>query len=97
MRKPIIGIVCLVRKTFDYKTAFSLYQERTKKLMEDASIDWVYYPNMVIEPEEAKMAGEYFVEKHVDALIVVSATFHLGGLALILHNLVKITFWLCTG
>ncbi len=94
MRKPIIGIVCLVRKTFDYKTAFSLYQERTKKLMEDSSIDWVNWSDMVIEPEEAKKAGEYFVEKHVDALVVVSATFHLGGLALILHNLVKKPFLL---
>lgn len=54
MRKPIIGIVCLVRKTFDYVTAFKLYEERTKKIMEDSSIDWVYYPTMVIEEGEAK-------------------------------------------
>ena len=89
MKKPVIGIVCLVRKTFDYLTAFSLYNERTKKLMEDDSITWINYPDMIIEPSEAKKAGEYFVEQHVDALIVVSATFHLGGLALILQNIVK--------
>ncbi len=94
MRKPIIGIVCLVRKTFDYETAFQLYQERSKKVMEDTSVDWVYYPEMVIEPGEAQKAGTYFVEKHVDAVIVVSATFHLGGLALILHNIVKRPFLL---
>ena len=39
MRKPIIGLVCLVRKTFDYETAFKLYQDRCKKVMEDTSID----------------------------------------------------------
>ncbi len=94
MRKPIIGIVCLVRKTFDFETAFKLYEERTKKIMEDTSIDWIYYPTMVIEEGEAKKAGEYFVEKHVDALVVVSATFHLGCLALILHNIVKKPFLL---
>ncbi len=94
MRKPIIGIVCLVRKTFDFETAFKLYEERTKKIMEDNSIDWIYYPTMVIEEGEAKKAGEYFVEKHVDALVVVSATFHLGCLALILHNIVKKPFLL---
>ena len=89
MKKPIIGIVCLVRKTFDYETAFKLYQERCAKIMEDKSIDWVYYPTMVIEHSEAKEAGDFFVEKHVDALVIVSATFHLGGLALILENAVK--------
>ncbi len=94
MRKPIIGLVCLVRKTFDYETAFKLYQERTKKVMEDDSVIWVYYPEMVIEPEDAKKAGNYFVDNHVDALIVVSATFHLGGLALILNDIVKRPFLL---
>ena len=39
MRKPIIGIVCLVRKTFDFETAFKLYQERSAKVMEDTSIE----------------------------------------------------------
>lgn len=94
MRKPIIGIVCLVRKTFDYETAFKLYQERSARVMEDDSVEWVYYPSMVIEHDEAKKAGEFFVEKHVDAVIAVSATFHLGGLALILHNIVKRPFLL---
>lgn len=94
MKKPVIGIVCLVRKTFDYQTAFQLFEERSKKIMEDISIDWVYYPTMVIEPHEAQEAGNFFVEKHVDAVIVVSATFHLGGLALILHNIVNKPFLL---
>ncbi len=94
MKKPVIGIVCLVRKTFDFETAFKLYQERSAKVMEDKSVDWVYYPTMVIEENEAKEAGLFFQEKHVDALVVVSATFHLGSLALILHDIVKVPFLL---
>ena len=94
MRKPIIGIVCLVRKTFDYLTAYKLFQERSKKLMEDSSISWACYPSMVIEEGEANKAGDFFIDHHVDALIVVSATFHLGGLALILHDKVKVPFLL---
>lgn len=90
MRKPIIGVVCLVRKTFDFETAYQLYQERTKEMMDShPDIEWVNYPSMVIEPEEAKDAGRLFHENHVDALIVVSATFHLGSLALILQNEVR--------
>ena len=88
MKKARIGIVCTVRKTFDYLTAYALYQKRTAEVMKDESIEWVNYPEMVIESDEARKAGEYFVDHHVDALIIVSATFHLGHLALILNNIV---------
>ncbi|MBO6285948.1 MAG: fucose isomerase [Bacilli bacterium] len=89
MRKPRIGIVCTVRKTFDYLTAYSLYKERSAEVMKDDSVEWVNYPEMVIEADEAKRAGEYYVDHHVDALIIVSATFHLGHLALILNETVR--------
>ncbi len=89
MRKPRIGLVCTVRKTFDFLTAFKLYQERMAIVKKDETIDWVDYPDMVIEKDDAEKAGRYFVDQHVDALIVVSATFHLGHLALILNETVK--------
>ncbi|MBR1846118.1 MAG: fucose isomerase, partial [Bacilli bacterium] len=89
MRKARIGIVCTVRKTFDYLTAYQLYQERTAEVMKDDSVEWVNYPEMVIEADEAKKAREYFIDHHVDALIIVSATFHLGHLALILNETVR--------
>lgn len=95
MRKPIIGVICLVRKTFDYQTAYSLYQERTQEMMNNhPEISWINYPTMVIENSEAVDAGKLFAANHVDAVIVVSATFHLGSLALILHNEIKKPFLL---
>lgn len=89
MRKAKIGIVCTVRKTFDYVTAFKLYQERTAELIKDDSVEWANYPEMVIEQADAEKASEYFIKERVDALIIVSATFHLGHLALILNNRVR--------
>lgn len=86
MRKAKIGLVCTVRKTFDYLTAYKLYQERMAEVMKDDSVEWVNYPEMVIEKDEAEKAGEYFHKENVDALIIVSATFHLGHLALILNE-----------
>ena len=80
MKKARIGIVCTVRKTFDYVTAYALYKERVAEVMKDETVEWVNYPEMVIEADEAKKAGEYFIDHHVDALIIVSATFHLGHL-----------------
>ncbi len=89
MRKAKIGIVCTVRKTFDYLTAFKLYQERAAEVVKDESVEWVNYPEMVIEKNEAEQAGQYFHDQDVDALIIVSATFHLGHLALILSKKVQ--------
>jgi len=89
MKKARIGIVCTVRKTFDYVTAYALYKERVAEVMKDETVEWVNYPEMVIEADEAKKAGDYFIDHHVDALIIVSATFHLGHLALILNETVR--------
>lgn len=87
--KPRIGIVCLVRKTFDYETAFKLYLERTKTVEEDKTVDWFNYKQMVIDVNDAKAAANYLLENRVDAVILVSATFHLGHLALVINDLVR--------
>ncbi|MBR4237260.1 fucose isomerase [bacterium] len=89
MNKPRIGIVCLVRKTFDFETAFKLYQERTKLIEEDKTVDWFNYNEMVIDPSDAEKASLYLLDNRVDAVILVSATFHLGHLALTINNLVR--------
>ncbi len=90
MKKAKIGIVCTVRKTFDFVTAFELYKQRTAELMKDDSVEWANYPEMVIEQSDAEKAGEFFIRERVDALIIVSATFHLGHLALILNRMVRV-------
>lgn len=89
MRKPRIGIVCLSRKTFDYVTAYKIYLERVEEIIKDTSVEYYSYPSQVIEPSEAEDASNYFIDHHVDAVIVVSATFHLGHLALIINHKVN--------
>jgi L-fucose isomerase-like protein len=90
MRKAKIGLVCLARKTFDYVTAFQLYQQRMTSLLKDTSVDYLPYPEEVIEDADAKKAADYFVKERVDALVLVSGTFHLGSLALIFNHEVKV-------
>lgn len=90
MSKATIGVVCLLRKTFDFQTAFSLFQERTAAMVSShPEVDFAVYPKMVIENEDAVAAGNFFLEKKVDALMLVSGTFHLGSLALILNRMVQ--------
>ena len=89
MRKARIGIACLARKTFDYLTAYDLYLDQIKKITEDDSVDWFSYGFQVIDPEDADGAAAYFLGKCVDAVVLVSATFHLGQLALIINHAVN--------
>lgn len=89
MRKARIGVVCLCRKTFDYVTAWSLFQERIKETEKDTSVDWFVYAQPIYEPGEADAASLFLVDSHVDAVVLVSATFHLGHLALIIDKNVR--------
>ena len=89
MRKARIGVVCLTRKTYDYETAFSLYLSRCHEMEKDTSVQWKIYKENVIEPEDAVGAIHYLLQEEVDAVIMVSGTFHLGHLALMINDALK--------
>ena len=89
MRKARIGVVCLTRKTYDYETAFSLYLSRCLVMEKDTSVQWKIYNENVIEPEDAVGAIHYLLQEEVDAVIMVSGTFHLGHLALMINDALK--------
>ncbi len=78
-----IGIACCVRKTFDYEAAQKMYKQRIAALKKDYSeITWLAIDEVVIEQEDAVRAAQGFAQGMVDALVLVSGTFHLGYLAL---------------
>ena len=89
MRKARIGVVCLTRKTYDYETAFSLYLSHCEEMEKDTSVQWKIYKENVIEPEDAVRAIHYLLQEEVDAVIMVSGTFHLGHLALMINDALK--------
>lgn len=89
MRKARIGVVCLTRKTYDYVEAYRIYKERMEVLKKDTSVDWVIYNENVIEPEDAEGAIHYFIAREIDAVCIISATFHLGHLALMINDALK--------
>lgn len=89
MRKARIGVVCLTRKTYDYETAFSLYLSRCEEMEKDTSVQWKIYKENVIEQEDAVGAIHYLLQEEVDAVIMVSGTFHLGHLALMINDALK--------
>jgi len=84
-----IGVVCLVRTTFDYVAAGNIYQEIIRKHSERTDVQFVFIEEPLIEPEEAKKASERLLAENVDGVVIISGTFHLGHLALIINKTVQ--------
>ena len=91
-----IGVVCFLRKTFDWESTWAEYNQKLELLKKNENVEFVIYPEAVIEPEDAHKAGDYFAEQNLDALILCSGTFHLGHLTLILEQKVKKPLYLWT-
>jgi len=79
-----LGVVCLARKTFDWKAAEEIWKRIRADLAALEAVDLVAPEQLVIEPEEAEKAAALLAEKRVDAVVVISGTFHLGHLALVI-------------
>lgn len=97
LNQASIGLVCLGRETFDIHTARSLYEEKQAELLTNyKNIKWCIYKPMVIEEEDAVKAVSCFKDEGVDGLIILSGTFHLGHLALILKVKLEVPVLLWT-
>jgi L-fucose isomerase-like protein len=90
-----LGVVCLARHTFDYPAAQELYAHILEELRALENTHIAAIETLVIEPEDAREAGSYFLSEQIDALIIISGTFHLGHLALELDSMlhVPILLW----
>jgi len=77
-----LGVICLARKTFDYNAALEIYEKKQSELSKRIDIEFVFYPGLVIEVEDAKKAAQELLKHDVDAYICISGTFHLGHLVL---------------
>lgn len=81
-----IGVVCLARNTYDVASAKELYQQTLSRLNTYPEVEWVAVPELIIEVEEAQQACQYLMEQHLDGLVIITGTFHLGHLALLLKQ-----------
>lgn len=90
MKKSInIGVVCLARTTFDYIAAKEIYDGLQADLAEIEQVKFHFIEELVIEVDDAKRAAIEIASKNVDALIVISGTFHLGHLVLEMDKVVR--------
>lgn len=85
-----IGVVCLARKTYDFEAAFEIYQKTIQTHAGMEGVEWHFVPELVIEPEDARRAADALAQKGLDGLAIITGTFHLGHLALILKKKINI-------
>lgn len=83
-QKVKLGVVCLARKTFDYQAAAKIYEAKQQELRRVEEVDWEFIPGLTIEIDEAQAAAKKLAAAGLDGLVIISGTFHLGHLALIL-------------
>lgn len=84
-----IGVVCLARTTFDYQEAGRIYARIQSELALIPDTEFYCIPNLVIEVPEAQTAALELAAQALDALVVISGTFHLGHLVLELDKVIQ--------
>ena len=88
-QKICVGLVCLARKTFDYKAAEEIYNKIKEDLKKIELVQWEIIPNLLIDVEDAQEAAHRLASKEIDALVCISGTFALGHLILELNKVIK--------
>lgn len=81
-QKVTIGVVCLARTTYDYLEARNLYTAIRENLKSIEDVRWEFLEELVISQEEGTAAAQLLATKHIDGLVCISGTFHLGHLVL---------------
>jgi L-fucose isomerase-like protein len=84
-----IGLVCLVRKTFDYKAAAQIYTNIIKDIKKIENVIWEVIPELIFEISEAQKAARHLASRGIDAIICISGTFALGHLILELNKVIN--------
>lgn len=93
-QKVKLGVVCLTRTTYEYKTAQAMYTKTIEDLKKLPNVDFTFIEDCVIEINDAEEAAVKLLAANVDGVVIISGTFHLGHLALIFAKYIKKPFLL---
>lgn len=77
-----LGLVCLARLTFEAPLAEQWYAQARALLSKIDGVEWCAIEKLVIETIDADAAIAELRAKQIDALVILSGTFALGGLAM---------------
>lgn len=94
MQKVKLGVVCLTRTTYEYKTAQEMFNHTMEDLKKLPDVECTFVEQSVIEIEDAEVAAQKLLAANVDGVVIISGTFHLGHLALVFNKYIKKPFLL---
>jgi L-fucose isomerase-like protein len=77
-----LGVVCLARLTFEHQLAEQWYAQARASLRAIADVELCAREKLVIETSDADAAIAELRAQNIDALVIISGTFALGGLAM---------------
>lgn len=77
-----LGLVCLARLTFDANLAAQWYAQAQAALRKIEGVELCAIDKLVVESPDADAAIAELRAKRIDALVILSGTFALGGLAM---------------
>ncbi len=77
-----LGLVCLARLTFEASLAEQWYAQVRARLSELDGVELCAIEKLVIEKPNADAAIDALRARNIDALVIISGTFALGGLAM---------------
>lgn len=89
-----LGVVCLTRTTYEYKTAQAMYTNTIEDLKKISDVDFTFIKECIIEVRDAEEAAVKLLAANVDGVVIISGTFHLGHLALVFAKYIKKPFLL---
>lgn len=84
--KAKIGVLCLGRYTYDVAASREIYKAAQEDLKTIDGVEFVVIEEPVIEKPDAIEAAKRLKAADVDAVAIISGTFHLGHLALIIDR-----------
>lgn len=88
-QKIKLGVVCLTRATFDVQAARSIFENSKQKLRQIENVEWYFKEDSIFEVDEAEETAKEFAAAGVDGVVVISGTFHLGHLVLVIRKIVR--------
>ncbi len=94
LQKIKLGVVCLTRTTYEYKTAQKMFNETMEDLKKIPEVEYTFIKECVIEVADAEAAATKLLAANVDGVVIISGTFHLGHLALVFAKYIKKPFLL---
>lgn len=84
-----LGVVCGAKNSFDITAATEIYGKIKTDLRAHEGVDWVIWDKLLVTIADAEEAGLALASELLDGVVIISGTFHMGHMPLIINSYVR--------